>query len=812
MAPHYYFINPYAFFDAISGSIPTEGDYEKFKKPDLSSKQELELHRELSAVVQSVLNATGCDLLRFWGTCGGKATHGGKKEPFADGGIYTDSSFGFENKSQAAPVELELRLRHWIDVPFWVRMSERHAAKIYFDKSESRPSLRCADPTSAADRLGGVVDSLLEGQSPSGGGEIAHDLHDQREGAEHSFSYDTAGNQLPGDGFATQPGMAAPQAPSFIKLSRHGEAVLGKFVGYMRSLFEYQHRTFSYAVYVCYDMARLLYFDRSGTLVTEPFRWDETDSLLHRFIWKIAQLANAGRLEDLGHDPTATLAYGEAKNMFLALKDDMNLPQHVREGCKKAAEDGWPVYKLEVVHGKPSEDEWFSDMPFPPPKEFGSPSTAQSQSSIPLSESLGPLGNPLHSLEPATSLLDGLTSLPISLLVGDSWRPVIPGRTRPEHLVYQRLRFHGVNRGVGTLICGGDVGGHWAQRTCVQDLNLPADENNSKPVVYVHYRLVMEEIGIPLKDFDSFPELSAIFVDVIRAHYRAWSLARILHGDISVGNVLIVPPTKCELDAGRTPKPNRLGTWQFRSALSLRYPWKPYRHSDDIESFIHVYLYLVLRFHPVDNRSLSELVSTLFEGASLVHGIRTGGDRKLTLFRSAHGTPQIELSSNPTLQKLVQDIIAGCSRSYRTVDHDEMERRYGFAHFSGSEEPESPPALLHHAASGIVDFESDDHIPRVDEETHLQPDSPTIETAVATPRDHKDPCAVAGFLAEPGNLLDLLKRHATTQLPRSDKACDQFLARKHEDALAGKGLRNTTNNRCLGSMPTSDSMSEILLS
>ena len=69
-----------------------------------------------------------------------------------------------------------------------------------------------------------------------------------------------------------------------MELSKRGKEVLDQFAEYMRNLWKHQHRTFSYAICVCCDMARLFRFDRSGILVTEPFRWDETGSILHCFI------------------------------------------------------------------------------------------------------------------------------------------------------------------------------------------------------------------------------------------------------------------------------------------------------------------------------------------------------------------------------------------------------------------------------------------------------------------------------------------------------------------------------------------------
>ncbi len=448
------------------------------------------------------------------------------------GGIYTNSpavravnnfaSLGLYDKDQMGPEQLRVCSRDWIDIPFQMTTSSKHACAFNFEskshgiKTTSRATASAEDPTPGTAH--GPESS--DGEKDEG----AHVVRDGK-GGEGSIVHDTP---------------SVSDVTVADHLSGHGERIVSQFIERVLSAQQHHHRTFSYAVYICCDMARLFHIDRAGAYVCEPFRWKAKDSLLHDFVWKIAKLANAGRFEDLGHDLTATLASSEAKDKFLALKTDMSLPPHVRDGFKKATADRWPIYQLEVVPGEPSKDEWFDDMTFPPPKEFGNPPMSSPSQSTPLSE-------PSSSSEPLPSSAENATPSVRHFLVGrpqfaayelvgrctrgyfaydvtdpdqknwrvcflkDSWRPVVPGLTRPEHLVYQRLRFYDVNTGIGTLICGGDVGRHWAQRTQVQDY-LPREK---QPVLRVHYRLVIEEVGIPLEDFGSFPELSGIFVDVI---------------------------------------------------------------------------------------------------------------------------------------------------------------------------------------------------------------------------------------------------------------------------------------------------------
>ncbi|KAI1791533.1 hypothetical protein LXA43DRAFT_889104 [Ganoderma leucocontextum] len=854
MAPRFHLLSAELFIDSVPGDGPTEADYKEFKKPELHSKMsEHELYPELAVVVQSVLDTAGCDALRFLDTANHKAKDGnaGKKDTFNDGGIYMNSPLAREateftsehrDRSQMTPEQLAQRLLglrswNWIDILFEVKRYERHAAFYFTSKPRGyknnivEASTPAADPASGAPPHSGAagpsskrnVDDIA---ASSKGKSVAHDAPPITDAA--------AADHLPAgdhgaEGTNAKSSMTTRQVPPFVKLSEGGEEALGQFVEYMLNVQKNQHRIFSYAVYVCYNMARLLYFDRSGAFVSEPFRWDETDSLLHQFVWKIARLANAGRFEDLGHDPTAELASGEAKDKFMALKDDMSLPPHIRDGFKKATADKWPIYKLDVTPGQPSKDEWFDDITFPPPKDFSSPPTPSPSQRTPLSKpssSSDPLPSSSNNFTPSVrQFLVGRPHFAADGLVGrctrgyfayditdddssnwrvcflkDSWRPLVPGHTRPEHLVYQRLRFFGVNTGIGTLICGGDVGGHRAQRTRVQE-HLP---EKNRPVLRVHYRLVIEEIGIPLEHFNSFPELSAFFMDAITAHHRAWSLARVLHRDISVGNIMILPASstsprrkgflidwdlsRLESELGTGPvEPDRTGTWQFRSALSLLLPWKPYRRTDDIESFIHVYIYLVLRYHVTNISSLQELVTTLFEGVSLVHGIKIGGDRKLALFMATKLPFQVH--SNPNLQNLLDNIISECSQSYNMIDLPEMRRCYGFDQLS----PQSVPEIPEDTETAIPDLAMPDDMPRSKKRA-----STSTKAHSRAPADaERDLSVVDGILSDVGDLVDLFRTHALH--PRLDKTCDQFPARQHQDVYRGP---SNAGNRRIGSKST----------
>lgn len=133
------------------------------------------------------------------------------------------------------------------------------------------------------------------------------------------------------------------------------------------------------------------------------------------------------------------------------------------------------------------------------------------------------------------------------------------------------------------------------------------------------------------------------------------------------------------------------------SALSLSYVKKPIELADDLESFLYVLLWMVLRFHlhnktsqkPTSslkelmahngtNINLSRLVSTFFlEEFSLRDGYIGGGENKKSAIWL--GYPPFTLLSGPDQSKspfaqLISDFYALLRDHYLSVDLDKLER------------------------------------------------------------------------------------------------------------------------------------------
>ncbi|KAA1473553.1 hypothetical protein DENSPDRAFT_279655 [Dentipellis sp. KUC8613] len=267
----------------------------------------------------------------------------------------------------------------------------------------------------------------------------------------------------------------------------------------------------------------------------------------------------------------------------------------------------------------------------------------------------------------------------------DFWRPdheQIPA----EHEVYKRLAAHKVSN-IATCedsedVCDSD--GRW------QVTKTHSAVGHKSHLAHGHYRIRLREFCRPLIDFKDFRELASLLHDAMTAHEDAWCKAAVLHRDISVNNILIFEEGKgkeisrkgilndwdlCkykeQMGKGMAPRrPNLTGTWYFRSALSLQFPYKPYRLSDDIESFIHVYHYCIYRFHITDAvHNLANIINATYGDGenNIVDGITIGGRRKLQNMKIDE--PPMEVSRDyPTLQDCLVALHEVYNPHYMTIN------------------------------------------------------------------------------------------------------------------------------------------------
>ncbi|KAJ2982567.1 hypothetical protein NUW54_g10735 [Trametes sanguinea] len=154
-----------------------------------------------------------------------------------------------------------------------------------------------------------------------------------------------------------------------------------------------------------------------------------------------------------------------------------------------------------------------------------------------------------------------------------------------------------------------------------------------------HYRLVVKEVGLPLQEFPCGGILVWAIRDAVKAHEDAYKKARVMHRDISVGNILIIPPNHknkkstyqglladWELSKGlddykvKARHPDRTGTWQFMSVYIQDHPEAQVLISDELESFVHVMLYCAVRYLPHTAKDVADFMYHYFDD-----GVREAG-------------------------------------------------------------------------------------------------------------------------------------------------------------------------------------------
>ncbi|KAI1786064.1 hypothetical protein LXA43DRAFT_898667 [Ganoderma leucocontextum] len=482
----------------------------------------------------------------------------------------------------------------------------------------------------------------------------------------------------------------------FIRDSIKGREALGQVAEYMTHIFRCQHRTFAFAIYFVQDKARFLYFDRTGAAVSHWCSF-EKDLYLQEFVYRLAKAS----LADRGHDPTATLVPFDSQDAqnFRSSADGLVESSLLRKWVVDSTKSSCPIYKLKATSV-----------------------TRDAESGASISRDFL-VGRPYFSSD---TLVGRCTRAYIAFdpvekshcFLKDYWRPVVLDRTHPEHEVYERLyarlEANGkTTKNLPTLICAGDLDGHNAQKSRV-DAEIRTDQNASAPPVpRTHYRLVLREVGVPLEKFPNFKTLLNLILQAVDTHANAWEYAGVLHRDISVGNILVkfdweknkvVGSMLCDWDLskygedlGTEPtQPDRTGTWQFKSAMSLLFPWKAYELADDVESFIHVLNYLVLKYHPTNLGSELEGHIVAFFGFHEVHDhTHYGGKTKWRLLEDADKAPyKVVGTGKDPLQALIDSLASLCHNQYLLkrpfIDNYLSEFRHPFP-FPLSQHAQKPP-------------------------------------------------------------------------------------------------------------------------
>ncbi|TBU40239.1 hypothetical protein BD309DRAFT_927514 [Dichomitus squalens] len=526
---------------------------------------------------------------------------------------------------------------------------------------------------------------------------------------------------------------AAPQ-DDYGALKRSRTRVLDRISDIAEILFAAQQRVSFFILFFVGRRFRVLRWDRAGVVGTHAIDYYDYPHILCDFLWRIGQLDESG----LGFDPSATrILPGDidfTRMDFASLETDTDMndterPLHesevrehpvfeyVRSLFRTSLSDGWPRYKLQVSDGKRSRAYLVGKPTFRSPEVLGR----------------GTRGYVAYECDTGRFVW-----------LKDVWRASYI-LTKTEGEVLRKLNAAGVSR-VPTLVCDGDVHDQatitadWWER--IQARAIPPHRSTSVPSSSLgskkrkrprtkpakarakslpdgilrqhrHYRVVVEEVCMPLKKSQYGRQLVGVIHDCAATHPET----RLLHCDVSGGNILIYPkilrvlggqiPTvvwtgvltdwelsissdSCEM-ASKTTLANRMGTYQFMSVNLLTRITSPVEISDELESFFHVLVYYAVRYLRSNCPDISFWIEDYFHRYAGPERMLTCGQKSYTVEVAGWlriRSPLSALVFRSPMDDVLSDILHSLWAHYKIMEYDAAQA------FPPPPRPNTPPQPL----------------------------------------------------------------------------------------------------------------------
>ncbi|CCL98569.1 uncharacterized protein FIBRA_00569 [Fibroporia radiculosa] len=431
------------------------------------------------------------------------------------------------------------------------------------------------------------------------------------------------------------------------KLLKNARKALGQNIAYATEACARQHRTFYFSISVSGNHARLIRWDRAGSIVTEDFDLHEDPQFLCEFLWRFSHSMDAQR----GYDMTVEPASPEEEALFRDV-----IKTHVQEQLLEDVKDPKSLkraidnhYLANTVVAVKVDDEqsggvhrYLISRPVVSPLSMASRATrgywaVRDDGQIAFlkdtwryeGDDFEKEGEILIALHKA-----GVRNIPKLLHHGDvlSQQHPIPKNSKgkqkqsatDDECIHHTLTDKYLD---AEWVCTGGVGG-----TMRQIVVTP----------HVHYRVTLGTVGYPLDQFRGTEELLYSTHCGYQAMIDAYDKSGRLHRDISLGNIILYRDRgngvrrgilidwelSCRLDdKGQARKYERTGTWQFMSINQLNVR-KPTIHTlqDDMESILYVVLYCSIRWgaHNVDDNTVFDTIRDMFDSGNDAKGGGTG--------------------------------------------------------------------------------------------------------------------------------------------------------------------------------------------
>ncbi|KAH8981542.1 hypothetical protein EDB92DRAFT_1953009 [Lactarius akahatsu] len=370
----------------------------------------------------------------------------------------------------------------------------------------------------------------------------------------------------------------------------------------------------SIPLFILRQTARILRWDRTGTIVTEPVKYHESPLLAEFF-------------------RCYSKASPEMRGMDLSVSDPS--PEEKIAATQALGLDGAiPLVKLSVPGADGSSLYFVTHTP----------------TSIPYT----PPGRATRGFR----VYD--ISRGILVFLKDSWRIDLPDR-HPEGSVYKTLNDAGV-RNVLHCLASGDILTAQYHKTQTWDyVKQPwACHSDTHFLPHRHYRLALDIIGRFLVQFSSSYEMVRAVRDALIAHIDAHK-AGILQRDLSPGNIImdddrgylidwdLSKPVGNQSQLETPRRATRMGTWQFMSANLIGRINGVHDFRDDLESSIYVILWVTSVYSETSDHDQAAALLASVLGPSG----RTGGYTKADFLQGTRFLRNVTFPHRPALHTLI---------------------------------------------------------------------------------------------------------------------------------------------------------------
>ncbi|KAG1755940.1 hypothetical protein EDB19DRAFT_443028 [Suillus lakei] len=381
------------------------------------------------------------------------------------------------------------------------------------------------------------------------------------------------------------------------------------------AFFATQFRRFGFSILLCGSWARFVYWDRSGAVVSRRFDYKMDFTPLAEFLWRLNCASSGARGVDVSVLPVT-----------LPEIQDSSVRELLGLGSSE------PLYGFIVPIDTALQNSKDAEgRPLPTHHFYVGPRPAFQQCSLREQRSRA---FPVWDIQQKRVVF-----------FKESWRyEAITSETE----MYRELHSRRISN-IPTFEHGGDMSAFGA-RTNTHLFNhawWSCTRNRKARRTLIQHRIILLGVERTLNKFKSSEEFLIVMRDAVKAHQEAYESHGLLHRNISMENIGITSDGRgllmgwecCAFISRGGLWETQMGTLPFMSAALLAESAKKNRHvlEDDLESFLHVMMYTLVRYFPSKmNAEERNAFFQIFEEGYVVDegGRAIGGSRKRECLRN----------------------------------------------------------------------------------------------------------------------------------------------------------------------------------